>query len=67
VAITDRVAAALCRSGSVVDYRTVPGLGHDTNPGVVIGIVIGIDDGAADQILALVADRFARRRAGSSC
>jgi hypothetical protein len=63
VGITDRVAAALCRTGSVVDHRTVPGLGHDTIP----GIVTGIDDGAADQILAWVADRFAGRPAGSTC
>jgi pimeloyl-ACP methyl ester carboxylesterase len=62
-AITDRVAARLCRTGSVVDYRTFPGLGHDTIPGVVTGI----DDGAADQILAWVADRFAGRPAGSTC
>ena len=62
-AITDRVAAGLCRTGSVVDYRTFPGLGHDTIPGVVTGI----DDGAADQILAWVADRFAGRPAGSTC
>jgi pimeloyl-ACP methyl ester carboxylesterase len=62
-AITDRVAAGLCRTGSVVDYRTFPGLGHDTIPGVVTGI----DDGAADQILAWVADRFAGRPTGSTC
>jgi pimeloyl-ACP methyl ester carboxylesterase len=62
-AITDRVAAGLCRTGSVVDHRTFPGLGHDTIPGVVTGI----DDGAADQILAWVADRFAGRPAGSTC
>ncbi len=62
-AITDRVADRLCRTGSVVDHRTVPGLGHDTIPGVVTGI----DDGAAEQILAWVADRFAGRAARSTC
>jgi hypothetical protein len=46
-----------------VDHRTFPGLGHDTIPGVVTGI----DDGAADRILAWVADRFAGRPAGSTC
>jgi len=46
-----------------VDHRTVPGLGHDTIPGVVTGV----DDGAADQILARVADRFAGRPARSTC
>jgi alpha-beta hydrolase superfamily lysophospholipase len=62
-AITDRVASRLCRTGSDVDYRTLPGLGHDTIPGVVTGI----DDGAADQLLAWVADRFAGWPAGSTC
>jgi predicted esterase len=61
--IADRVAARLCHNHAVLDYRTVPGLGHDTIPGVVTGI----DDGAAAQILAWVADRFAGRPATPTC
>jgi alpha-beta hydrolase superfamily lysophospholipase len=53
-AITDTVAAALRRAGSPVDYRTYPGLEHDTYPGQVTGI----DDGAMPDILAWTADRF---------
>jgi acetyl esterase/lipase len=52
---TDQVAAALRRSGVTVDYRTYPGLGHDTIPGQVTGI----DDGAMPDILSWIADRFA--------
>lgn len=60
---TDRVAAAQCRAGARVTYRTYPGLGHDTFPGVVTGI----DDGAMPDILAWTADRFAGRPATSTC
>jgi alpha-beta hydrolase superfamily lysophospholipase len=62
-AATDQVAAGLCHAGSRVDYRTYPGLAHDTYPGQVIGI----DDGAMGDILAWTADRFADRPAGSTC
>lgn len=61
--VTDRVAASLCRTGVTVDYRTYPGLGHDTIPGVVTGI----DDGAMPDILAWVAARFAGQQAPSTC
>ncbi|MBB6347079.1 alpha-beta hydrolase superfamily lysophospholipase [Nonomuraea muscovyensis] len=60
--ITDHVAATLCQLGSQVDYRTYPGLGHDTYPGVT-----GIDDGAMPDILAWTADRLAGRPATSTC
>jgi len=60
---TDQVAARLCHTGSHVDYRTYPGLTHDTYPGQAIGI----DDGAMGEILAWTADRFAGRPAGSTC
>ncbi|MBO2463470.1 prolyl oligopeptidase family serine peptidase [Actinomadura sp. LCR2-06] len=53
-AMTDQVAHALHRTGSTVDYRTYPGLGHDTYPGQISGI----DDGAMPDILAWIADRF---------
>jgi pimeloyl-ACP methyl ester carboxylesterase len=62
-AITDRVAADLCRNHAVLDYRTYPGLGHDTVPAVVTGI----DDGAMTDILTWVADRFAGRPVRSTC
>ena len=62
-AITDRVAADLCDAGSHVDYRTYPGLGHDTYP----GMVTGIDDGAMPDILAWTADRFAGRPPATTC
>ena len=61
--ITDRVASNLCSIGARLDYRTYPGLGHDTVPGVVTGI----DDGAMLDILHWIADRFAGRPAASSC
>jgi pimeloyl-ACP methyl ester carboxylesterase len=54
-AATAQVAAALRRAGVTVDYRTYPGLGHDTIPGVVTGI----DDGAMTDILGWIAARFA--------
>jgi predicted esterase len=60
---TDQVAAALCRTGAVVDYRTYPGLGHDTIPGQVTGI----DDGAMPGILSWAAGRFAGQPAPSTC
>ncbi|MFD0684312.1 alpha/beta hydrolase family protein [Actinomadura fibrosa] len=58
--MTDRVARALRGNGSAVDYRTYPGLEHDTYP----GRVVGIDDGAMGDILAWVARRFGGRGAG---
>lgn len=61
--ITDHVAATLCDLGSQLDYRTYPGLGHDTYPGVVTGI----DDGAMPDILAWTADRFAGKPAANTC
>jgi alpha-beta hydrolase superfamily lysophospholipase len=61
--MTDQVAAALCRNGSRVDYRTYPGLGHDTYPGQITGI----DDGALPDILAWTADRFQGERAATTC
>ncbi len=62
-AATDEVAAGLCRTGATVDYRTYPGLGHDTVPGQVTGI----DDGAMPDILSWVAGRFAGQPAPSTC
>ncbi len=62
-AMTGRVADSLCGKGSTVDYRTYPGLGHDTYPGVITGI----DDGSMPDILAWTADRFAGRPADSTC
>lgn len=53
--MTDEVAKALRHGGSTVDYRTYPGLEHDTYPGQTVGI----DDGAMPDILAWVAGRFA--------
>jgi acetyl esterase/lipase len=60
---TDQVAAALCRTGATVDYRTYPGLGHDT----IAGQVTGIDDGAMGDILKWTAARFAGGPARSTC
>lgn len=60
---TEKVASALCASGVAVDYRTYPGLGHDTIPGQVTGI----DDGAMSGILAWVTARFAAQPARSTC
>ncbi|MFG1688974.1 lipase family protein [Nonomuraea sp. NPDC049269] len=62
-AMTDQVAATLCRTGSRVDYRTYPGLEHDTYPGVVTGI----DDGAMPDILAWTAERFGGEQAATAC
>lgn len=61
--ITDRAGVHLCAAGARLDYRTYPGLGHDTYPGVMTGI----DDGAMTDILAWTADRFAGKPAGSTC
>jgi alpha-beta hydrolase superfamily lysophospholipase len=61
--ITDSVAARMCRRGARLDYRTYPGLGHDTIP----GLVTGIDDGAMEDILRWSADRFAGRPAPAHC
>ncbi|MEV5749601.1 alpha/beta fold hydrolase [Actinoallomurus sp. NPDC052308] len=52
--MTDEVARALRHNGAAVDYRTYPGLEHDTYP----GRTVGIDDGAMPDILAWIADRF---------
>jgi alpha-beta hydrolase superfamily lysophospholipase len=52
--VTDRLAASLCRTGSDIDYRVYPGLGHDTWGGTT-----GIDDGAMPAILAWTKARFA--------
>jgi alpha-beta hydrolase superfamily lysophospholipase len=60
---TDDVAAALCRRGVPVDYRTYPGLEHDTYPGWVTGIT----DGAMPDMLSWVHDRFAEEPATSTC
>ena len=60
---TDRVAARMCQRGARLDYRTYPGLGHDTIPGVVTGI----DDGAMPDIVGWVADRFAKHPAPVLC
>lgn len=62
-ASTDQVAASLCHTGATVDYRTYPGLGHDTIPGVVTGI----DDGAMPDILSWIAARFAGQPGPSTC
>jgi alpha-beta hydrolase superfamily lysophospholipase len=61
-AATGQVAANLCRTAAV-EYRTYPGLGHDTIP----GLVTGIDDGAMPDILSWTADRFAGKPAPSTC
>ena len=61
-AATDGVAARLCRLGSAIDYRTYPGLGHDTGYGVT-----GIDEGAMPDILGWVKDRFAGGPAATTC
>ncbi len=61
-AVTDEVAASLCELGARLDYRTYPGLEHDTYPWMV-----GIDDGAMPDILAWTADRFAGMPAHSTC
>lgn len=60
---TDRIAANLCNVGARLQYRTYPGLGHDTYPGVLTGI----DDGAMADILAWTAERFAGQPASTTC
>jgi len=60
--ITATVTASLCAHQATVQYRTYPGLGHDTYPGV-----IGIDDGAMPDILTWLADRFAGNPAATTC
>jgi alpha-beta hydrolase superfamily lysophospholipase len=62
-ALTDNTATSLCAAGTRLDYRTYPGLAHDTYPGVVVGI----DDGAMPDILVWTADRFAGKPARSTC
>lgn len=59
--VSDRTAAALCRTGSRIDYRVRPGLEHDTWGGAT-----GIDDGAMPEILAWIGDRFAGGTAGTA-
>lgn len=61
--LTASVAASLCESGATVEYRTYPGLVHDTWPGGAIGI----NDGAMPDILAWVADRFSGKPAPTTC
>lgn len=61
-AAADRVVAGLCRTGSTIDYRTYPGLEHDTWGGS-----IGIDDGAMPDILAWTKARFDGLPAASTC
>lgn len=63
VSATSRVASSLCHADVTVDYRTYPGLGHDTIPGQITGI----DDGAMPDILSWITDRFAGRSAPSTC
>ncbi|WP_157187248.1 lipase family protein [Nocardia vinacea] len=60
--VTDKVATALCDTGSQIDYRTYPTLAHDTWGGQT-----GIDDGAMPDILSWTADRFAGKPAESTC
>lgn len=60
---SSQVAASLCQADVTVDYRTFPGLGHDTIPGQITGI----DDGAMSDILSWITDRFAGRPAPSTC
>jgi alpha-beta hydrolase superfamily lysophospholipase len=62
--VTDTVAGGLCRAGARLDYRTYPGLEHDSYPqwGVT-----GIDDGAMPDILTWTGDRFADRPTTSTC
>ncbi|MEV6158453.1 alpha/beta fold hydrolase [Nonomuraea sp. NPDC052129] len=61
-AVADQVAAGLCRADSTIDYRTYPGLEHDTWGGST-----GIDDGAMPDILAWTKARFAGLPAASTC
>ncbi|MEV6969780.1 alpha/beta fold hydrolase [Hamadaea sp. NPDC051192] len=63
-AVTDGVAAGLCRTGARLDYRVYSGLEHDSYPqwGVV-----GIDDGAMPDILAWTGDRFAGKPTTTTC
>jgi alpha-beta hydrolase superfamily lysophospholipase len=63
VEFTDDVSAGLCQKGVSVDYRTYPGLEHDTYPGVVTGIT----DGAMPDILDWVGERFDGEPAASTC
>jgi alpha-beta hydrolase superfamily lysophospholipase len=59
----DDVAVAMCRKGVQVDYRTYPGLEHDTYPGWVVGIT----DGAMPDMLDWAAARFNGEPASSNC
>ena len=59
---SDEVAASLCRLGSHLDYRVLPGLEHDTWGGST-----GIDDGAMPEILTWIRDRFDRKPATTTC
>ncbi|NED97211.1 hypothetical protein G1H11_18080 [Phytoactinopolyspora alkaliphila] len=60
---TDDVAKDLCRRTVHVDYRTYPGIEHDTYPGWVVGIT----DAAMPDMLDWAAARFGGEPATSSC
>lgn len=61
--LTAQLTTDLCRSGTTLDYRTYPGLEHDTYPGQTTGI----DDGAMPDILSWTAERFAGTPAPTTC
>lgn len=61
--ITDNVAASLCRLGADLNYRTYPGVGHETTPGQQLGI----DDAGMTDILTWIGDRFAGTRTANTC
>lgn len=57
---TAALAHSLSGGQAAVQYRTYPGLAHDTLPGTTTGI----DDGAMPDILNWIGDRFAAPRTG---
>ncbi|MGY4768902.1 lipase family protein [Kribbella sp. CWNU-51] len=62
VSVTDQIVASLCRLGTRLEYRTYPGLEHDTYPWVQ-----GIDDGAMPDILTWTTARFANQPTTTTC